>query len=623
MCGISVIFRSSKLDDRTYDHFLESLKKIDHRGPDDEGIVLINTHTNDYVIVKTGLTHPDVENQKVIGEIDIERYNLAFGHKRLSIIDLTISGHQPMKGIDGSWIVFNGEIYNYIELREELKKHGCFFNTGSDTEVILEAYRIWGADCLNKFNGMWSICIWDAPNRKLFISNDRFGVKPLYYKEENNGFVLVSETKQLSCFKDLNVSLNNSYIKDFAAFGFSDVNENTMYQDVYRFKKSHFLVVNPLLYKKGQVREKQDVFYSLKSKKIAIDEREAIQQFRDLLYDAVKIRMRADVDFGFALSGGLDSSAILYTARNIIKNNDKKNELLGFSAIFPGHKNSDESQFVKIVADDLPCTTIYTNAMEEFNFDAFESHVSHQDEPLGGTSFFAQWSVYKKAKESGIKILFNGQGADEVFAGYHHHFYRYCRQLLMQGKLPEYFSQVKNYAELKEMTVSQVHKIVFGEIKLSAKIKLGIAKFDHALLRHWNKTDTLSVMMKEDFNTFQLPTYLRVDDRNSMAFSLESRHPFMDYRLVEFGYSLPDKLLIKDGWQKYIVRKSMYEMPESISWRKDKKGFTTPQDIWIQKYQKQFDEYLDYNEKIFGSKCPSKDNYRNYALGAWLKMNQI
>lgn len=622
MCGISILFHKQNLNRKLFAEFIDSLKKINHRGPDDEGVVLINTNTNEHQIVKTDLTHPNINNQTDISSINIENYNLILGHKRLSIVDLSILGHQPMQGNDGSWIIFNGEIYNYIELKEELKNIGCQFKTHTDTEVILEAYRVWGKDCLNKFNGMWSICIWDAQNKKIFVSNDRFGVKPLYYQENADGFNLVSETKQLKCFSN-QLSINQSRVDEFLNFGYVDIDESTMFNNVYRFKKSHYILLDTLIYEKGTLKNKQIQYYSIKKIKLDINENAAIEKFRSILYDSVKIRMRCDVDFGFAISGGVDSSAILYMARNIIQQENLDNVLLGFSAIFPGYEAADESKFVKIVSDDLPCKTIYCNPMDDFNFDAFEKHIYHQDEPVTGTTFFAQWSIYQKVKESGIKILFNGQGADEVFAGYHHHFYRYCRQLLMKGKLPQYFSIVNQYAELKNLSKKYIHQTVFNELKLKAKMILGIAKFDHALLKYWSQIDSLDELLLRDFDTFQLPTYLRVDDRNSMAFSIESRHPFMDYRLVEFGYSLPNNLLIKNGWQKNIIRKSMYEMPEIIRYRKDKKGFTTPQQVWLEKYQDNFNEYLKYNKKTFGVETPSDSKYKNYVLGAWLKVNGI
>lgn len=623
MCGISVFFNKHKVTKENYIDFLCSLKKINHRGPDDEGVVLINTHTNDFRIIKTDVT-PLADNRVTnIESINVENYNLILGHKRLSIIDLSAQGHQPMQGIDGSWIVFNGEIYNYIELKEELKQFGCQFKTSSDTEVVLEAYRIWGKECLNKFNGMWTICIWDAPQKKLFINNDRFGVKPLYYFEHEDGFNLVSETKQFHCFRYIPRILNTSKLSDFIKLGYLDTDNETMYENIFRFKKSHFIFIDPIIYNRNTIFSLSHSYYQLKKTISIRSEVEAIEIFRFLLNDAVKIRMRADVSFGFALSGGLDSSALLYTARNILSEMNMKNELLGFSAVFPNYANFDESHFIDIVAQDLPCKTYYSNPMDEFNIDSFEKHLWQQDEPITDTSYFAEWSVYKKAQEIGIKILFNGQGADEVFAGYHHHFYRFCRQLLMQGKVKEYLSLVKQYAEIKSISKKHIHQIVFNELKLISKMKLGIKKFDSTLFKYWNEIDSLDEMLLRDFDTFQLPLYLRADDRDSMGFGIESRHPFMDYRLVEFGYSLPNNLLIKDGWQKYLIRKSMHEMPIAIRYRKDKKGFVTPQEAWLKKYKSEFESYLKYNKHYLGVEEPSNNKFSNYILGAWFKFNNF
>ena len=618
MCGITIFFHKEKLTSQFYDRFLKSLRKIAHRGPDDEGVLLINTRTGNYKVIATDFTHSEIQNKINITDVEIGDYNLALGHRRLSIIDLSVAGHQPMQGKDGSWIIFNGEIYNYIELREELKKTGSVFITNSDTEVILEAYRVWGQECWNKFNGMWAMCIWDATNKKIVLSNDRFGVKPLYYIDKKDFFVAGSETKQFSDYGDWHGGLNHQHIEEFLKYGFLDMDNRTMYNSIYRYKSSHFCYINPLNF--TGIEHNQIRYYSMSKKVTPISEKDAIDRFRELLTSAVTLRMRSDVKFGFALSGGIDSSAILYMARNILKKQNVVGDINGFSAIFPGYEIADESKFINIIEKDLPCKTHYSLPMEEFTIKSFESHVYHQDEPLNGTSYFAQWSLYKKAKKDGVKILFNGQGADEVFAGYHHHFYRYCRSLLIKGKIIECLTLINSFAALKGISKKQVSKTIFNEVKLAAKIKSGIAKFDHGILKHWNEINTLDDMLLADFNTFQLPLYLRADDRDSMSFSIESRHPFMDYRLVEFGYTLPNNLLIKDGWQKYIVRKAMHEMPENIRYRKDKKGFLTPETIWLEKYKNEFEEYLYYNEKTFGKKHLASNMFSNYAIGAWLKL---
>lgn len=621
MCGISVFFHKQSLSIALYERFLASMHKIDHRGPDDEGVVLVNTDSGNYKIIRTPKTHSEITNTCEINDVNITDYNLILGHKRLSIIDLSTQGHQPMQNKDNSWIVFNGEIYNYIEIREELKSLGSVFKTHSDTEVLLEAYRVWGADCQNKFNGMWAFCVWDNLNKKIFISTDRFGVKSFNYISLEDSFVLGSEIKQFSIFKDWNGGLNMEHLKNLYQFGLLDIDHTTPFNNIERFKKSHCCTIKPPGYNNTLLKN-PDRYYTVKKQSIAIDEKAAIEHYQYLLQSAVSLRMRSDVKFGFALSGGVDSSSIIYTAKNILTKENRINELIGFSAIFPGHEQADESKFVKIIVDDLKLKAYDINPYETFTFEEFEKHVYHQDEPLLTTSYFAQWSVYSLAKQNGIKVLLNGQGADEVFAGYHHHFYRYVRYLLTRGKIREYFSLVKAYCNIKGINTKHIHKLVFNEIKLSVKIKTGIKQFDHSLLKHWNEMDTLDEMLLADFDTYLLPTYLRADDRDSMAFSIESRHPFMDYRMVEFGYSLPNTLLIKEGWQKFIMRKAMPEMPTSISFRKDKKGFTTPEKAWLKTYEKEFQNYLQYDQKTFGTTKLSNNEFYNYSIGAWLKVNE-
>jgi len=615
MCGISVYFHKQKITPLVYKEFCDSLQLINHRGPDDEGIVLINTLTGDYKVSRSYIGNIELENGSWV-----EDYNLILGHKRLSILELSEKGHQPMMGNDGSWIVFNGEIYNYIEVRDELKSIGGIFDTNSDTEVILEAYRIWGENCLNKFNGMWSFVIWDNSNKNIFISNDRFGVKPLYYFEKEDNLILISETKQIAAYKNLNLDLNQIHISQFLKYGYTDTDEKTMYNGLYRFKKSNYISFTSNEYQNGFLRENQINYYSINSNRIQISKEQAIEKFRFLFQDAVKIRMRADVDFAFAISGGLDSSAILYTARDIFQKEKKTNKIKAFASVTPGYSNADESQFIDIVVKDLDCDTTYCNPLNDFTIEDFEKHVYHQDEPLKGTSFMAQWNLYKNISKTGIKILFNGQGADEVFAGYHHHFYKYCRQLIASGKLISYLKAVRAYSEIKNISSKKIHKLVLNEIRLKLKFKNILSETDSNLFDYWNRIDNLHEILVRDFDTFQLPNYLRVDDRNSMAFSIESRHPFMDFRLVEFGFSLPDSLLIHNGWQKSIIRESMSELPSTIRYRTDKKGFTTPHQEWMEKYKIDFSEYLSiFNEKIGNNK--SVEIYRKYSLGAWLKSN--
>jgi asparagine synthase (glutamine-hydrolysing) len=228
--------------------------------------------------------------------------------------------------------------------------------------------------------------------------------------------------------------------------------------------------------------------------------------------------------------------------------------------------------------------------------------------------------VARLTKENGVKIFLNGQGADEAFGGYHHHFYKYCKSLILKGKIKKYLTEVNKYAELKGWEVNKLHKIVLADVILAAKFKLTLQRNYKSLSEEWNNAKNLSEILRIDLTKSAIPNYLKTDDRNGMAFSIESRHPFMDYRMIELGLSLNEDLLIHNGWQKYIIREAMAEMPKTVRWRKDKKGFTTPQEKWIKEYEKEFKTYLPYLEKI---NISPKNEFKYYSLAIWLSLNQI
>jgi asparagine synthase (glutamine-hydrolysing) len=271
--------------------------------------------------------------------------------------------------------------------------------------------------------------------------------------------------------------------------------------------------------------------------------------------------------------------------------------------------DGDESEFIKIIEKDLDLRSHYTNPLEYFSIADIESHVFQQDLPVNSTSYYAEWCVSRLVNQSGVKVLLIGQGGDELLAGYHHHFYRYCRSLILHGKIFKYLSEVKSYAEIKSVDVNYLHRTIINEIKLIIKLKTGLQTINDDLEKHWSIASKLIDILKIDFS-------------DAMAFGLETRHPFLDYRLVDFCFSMPDDLKIKNGWQKNILRECMTELPEKIRYRKDKKGYTTPESDWIKKYQAEFDGYLSHIPEQF-KKYRSSNTFLNFALGAWFKVNNI
>lgn len=618
MCGILTYYKRDGLSSEDIVNAQKSLGLIKHRGPDGEGLVLINTKSGNFKIIKTPETPKEIQSEILINDINDKEFDLLLGHRRLSIIELSNAGHQPMMDELGNWITFNGEIYNYLEIRKELKALGIGFKTNSDTEVILKAYQYWGADCLSKFNGMWSFLIFNNQSKSLFISNDRFGVKPLYLYEDNGSLIFVSEPKQMFAFQGKLKSHNQNTIQDFLKFGYLDHNFETFYNELNRFPNSCYCEFNFSSYN-GKLNSIIKNYYNLPSTVSDLNYKNAKEKFRHLLQDAVKLRMRSDVPYAFALSGGLDSSAILYTATDVNKERASLESIESFSAVFYD-LDGDESKFMKIIEHDMNLKTNYIEPLKMFNMDEFENHIYHQDSPVQSTSYFAEYCIAKHVSKKGFKVLLVGQGADEIFAGYHHHFYTFIKSLFLNVNIYKLHNEMKAYAKLKNMTMKSLRSRLYNDLKQYVKTLYKGNSHQNNVLSEWKKVKNLNDILKLDFTKTTLPVYLKSDDRDGMAFSIESRHPFLDYRLVDFAFSLPDDFKIRNGWQKNIIRDAMVEMPEEIRFRKDKKGFTTPQDYWLSKYKNELEVYKSYLNNYSNN---SSDEFREISLGVWLKQNKI
>lgn len=618
MCGIVSYYNSKGLDKSIISTVLISLDALNHRGPDGDGVILINTRKGEAKLLQTDNTPSTIRTALALNEYIDFSADLILAHRRLSIIDLSSNGFQPMHDSFGNYIVFNGEVYNYIELKEELMQLGVTFSTTSDTEVVLAAYRIWGENCLQKFNGMWSILIWDNINKQLFVSNDRFGIKSLYCYQSAEELIYASEVKAFYAFTNATKEFNHEAINLFLETGKLDITNQTFFKLINRFPKSHFRKIKFLV----SIDSITTSYWKATSVvNNTITEADAIEKFNYLLKDSIKLRLRADVECGIALSGGLDSSIVCYYAQDILKNQLNQSTLKSFSIVFP-NKEGDESYFSKYVVNDLGLKGYYTNPLDTFSFKDLEQLTYHLDFPLQSTSFYAEWSLMKLVSDNNIKVLLGGQGADELFAGYHHHFYKYCRQLLTQGRVQQYLSQVTCFSNNKNLLPLHIHKIVINDIKLLWKLKLGMPGADKN--KEYKKVEEWLI---NDFSIDMLPTYLRCDDRSSMAHGIETRLPFLDYRMVEFGMQLPVKYKIENGWQKSIIRKSGTILPAEIRYRKDKKGFTTPQAEWMDKYSQNFLAYLPYLKSLgidisdnqLLTTAKKTKLFRYFSLGIWLK----
>jgi asparagine synthase (glutamine-hydrolysing) len=617
MCGILGIWHS---DGKAVD--LAALRRattcLQHRGPDDEGYLLVDTRSGRAVLcggdnTRSELGLPSIAQfTGVIGE----RFDLALGFRRLAILDLSPAGHQPMSSRDGTcWLIFNGEIYNYIELRSELAARGHTFKTGTDSEVILAAYQQWGPDCLRRFNGMWALALWDGRRRQLFVTRDRFGVKPLYTVSGKGGtFAFASEIKALLASGIISFRPSSSAIARYVAQGGfpSRAQGETFFEGVQELPAGHFALISS----RGRVPGR---YWSLPTEvqtpAPSIDEARAC--YSELFTDAVRLRLRADVPVGTCLSGGIDSSSIVAVAGELMQTEHAVSlERLGehqqtFSAVYPTDGPWNERPYMEQVVDRVGAAGNYVMPTSERLWDDLEKLVWHQDEPFQSTSIFAQWCVMDLAHQRGVTVLLDGQGADEVLGGYRPYAI-WLGQLILAGRLAQAAREARAIRSvaglnplpllvrglagqlpaplLRRLRGSRVHHAVAAsglKPELGERLKVDVAASGEAYEGLRDLNSHLARLILED----SLPNLLRYEDRNSMAFSIESRVPFLDYRLVEYVFTRASDLRIHDGWTKWIQRVAIEDkLPEEIVWRRDKVGFETPEQQWFRAGQ---DHLLD------------------------------
>ncbi len=440
MCGILAIVNNNRTC--TSQHLERACSIIRHRGPDDEGFLMWSPG-NDAEIYSGKDTAPSTKNHWEYNELPPdESFKVGFGHRRLSILDLSPAGHQPMRLAQaGLSITYNGEIYNYLEIKEELEKLGHKFHSASDTEVILHAWEEWGHDCLNDFNGMFSFVILDEKNKKLFAVRDRFGVKPLYYYKGQNTFYLASEIKQIRTSPDYKFDLDQDVVRQFLAYGVTEHSANTFDKNIKHLPGGHYLEIDLSV----ENSEPQIVqWYTIHPQKWHGSFEDAAVKFKHLLTDAVKLRLRSDVKVGSCLSGGLDSSSIVCIAADLLK---ASGDYAGQEAVTACFEDLqfDEWKFAKEVIDK-------TNAHPHRVFPSFQllqeeldALLWHQDEPFSSTSMFSQWSVFKKTHEAGLKVMIDGQGADEQLAGYGGNDLSLYAGLFKEGHWVELLEEAKHY----------------------------------------------------------------------------------------------------------------------------------------------------------------------------------
>jgi len=561
MCGIAgIVGNNLQLDDRM--KISAAIHCLQHRGPD------------------------------AVGIWTSKQNNTILGHRRLSIIDLSTAASQPLIYMDRYTIIHNGEVYNYIELRNELQQKGYAFNSASDTEVIAAAYDAWKEQAVQKMDGMFAFAIWDEKEKTLFAARDRMGEKPFYFFFDGNQLLFASELKamwEMGAPREV----NRSMLYNFLTIGYTSNPgdpQETFYSNLHKLPAASYL----RFYINGEpeVMRYWQVDPEIKN---TISSENAIEQFRLLFAESIKKRLRSDVPVGTSLSGGLDSSSIIAFCEKFA---DKHYSHSCFTASFRGY-DKDESSYAQLVAHKFNLSLHEVAVSDSEVVQLMESVMQNQQEPISSASPLAQHKVYKSARENGIKVLLDGQGADELLGGYHKYFKWYWQQLYRSKR-----SEASR--EFRAATLNGVTE----KFTLKNKLAAYMPEFSSAVwqgrktkkaFRHPDLDRDFAFQNKRSFYhalpaTFDLAgalyfdsfvvgleELLRIADRNSMAHGIEVRLPFLNHQLVEFLFSLASDMKIRNGWTKWLLRETVKNsLPEEITWRKDKIGFQPPQKRWME-----------------------------------------
>lgn len=595
MCGIAGIINKNNKTEVQISSLKMMAEKIKHRGPDAEGFYIYR--------------------------------NVGFAHRRLSIIDTSSAAHQPFYYEEKYALIFNGAIYNYIEIRKELENLGYFFKTQSDTEVLIASYDYWGEECVNRFNGMWAFAILDKIKNKIFCSRDRFGVKPFYYYSDNNKFIFSSEIKPILEIQPVN-TVNTKVLLQYLIINISDVSEETFFDKILKLPGSHNLVYD-LATNKYSIYRYYDLKFKEEISRLNLDD--SIKLFQKEFEKSINLRLRSDVKIASALSGGLDSSYMLAVAS---KNVNDKNSL---TAITIGSLNEreDESPAAKIITNTLRVEhDVVIPSVDEFK-ESLDDVIYSIEEPFGGPSIYMQKFLMKEARSLGAKVLLDGQGADEILLGYS----RYTAAFLRNNGLRKNLRFLRDLRSHYDISIMEAVKIFLyystffvRKAFLNNRAKFLKKKYKNRL--DFTKIKDLTKSYKNIFELHrneifwcQLPELLKWEDKNAMQYGVESRLPFLDYNFVETCLSINNNFKIREGWSKYILRRNLENyLPDKITYNRRKIGFNAPMEQWWPKSE----EILNtINNSFIIKKLVRKDlkiikdrelEWRLYNIAVWERM---
>lgn len=568
MCGIAGIFRRQRFDERDPSRLRAMTDVITHRGPDDAGYLQLDSRDGTFQIGQGGF--------------EPRPCDVCLGNRRLSIIDLSSNGRQPIANETGDiFAVFNGEIFDYVEIRKQLTALGHVFRSQTDTEVVVHAYEQWGADCVKRFNGMWAFAIWDQRRRELFCSRDRFGIKPFYYHLDDDVFVFASEVKGILPALEARPRPDYAVVREFLMDATSCRTRDTFFEGIKRLEPSHNLFVSA----RGV---RTDRYWDYHTCSGTYDHRQPVETFRNLLDDAVRLRLRSDVPVGIALSGGIDSTSILACAAR----GRKDHGLKAFTAVFPGEP-FDEHSHALVASRQLGAELFCVEYRPEHFTEDLQRVTWFLDYPAQEGQVLLRWRLMELASRH-VKVVLEGQGADEMLAGYP---WRYSKpweldQLERLHSMRTFGARVERYRRMSKRALRAILEYARGAAGKRRMMSEKTSPYtdDFAGGRHGltevppvrEFDDRLTEMMYRDHSANLLPRLLQYGDSLSMAASVESRLPFLDHRLVEFVFQLPAHFKFDGKVTKGILRQAMAgDIPESICARQDKIGFETPVARWI------------------------------------------
>ncbi len=590
MCGICGIINSHNMVvDR--DVLNDMVDKLSHRGPDSKGI---------YTDKEVGL-----------------------GHTRLKIIDLTKRAGQPMVNEDKTvYLVYNGEIYNYLELKQELIAGGHIFESETDAEIVLHAYEEWGFECLNRFNGMWAFAIWDSRKKTLFAARDRLGIKPFYYFFNGVNFVFASEIKAILEYPQIEKNANPQSIYEYLYLGYT-LGDKAWIKEIHKLNPAHYLILSD-----GKLTIKR-YWQAQMNPDYCLEETGASADIYNLICESVRSMLRADVEVSSHLSGGIDSSSI-----SIIADKLSRQKIRTFSGMFEEGPEFDESRYIKEVVDKYNISNENIFIKPDDFIETVKKIVWHMDEPIAGPGAYPQYFISKLIHSRNVKVVLGGQGGDELFGGYPYYYSgisgsinrleslhsdrRYKKYYTKKDLLLKFFPAHarKNISGFLSLRKRKLNSIFNGD--LLKKIDFEAIKKNSGFYK-----GPFEDMQLWDINNY-LPALLQVEDRLSMAFSVETRLPFLDNTLVEYALKLPFYFKINSFNFKYILRMAMKDiLPEPVFRRADKKGFPTPVKIWLKEKKMQeavSSEIRDSVSQIFIDK---EISWQKLNIGLWLKAFKV